>query len=115
MRDEETIFAEALRAGSPVQRNAFLDRACAADPDLRREVEALLAAHEQAAGFLESSPASPTQTLPTGDDAPGSHAARTSSLPHEQPASVVGPYKLLEQIGEGGMGVVFMAEQLRPV
>src|SRR5689334_3053980 len=100
MRDEETIFAEALRAGSPAERAAFLDRACAAEPAMRREVEALLAAHDQAAGFLQSPPISSTQTLPTGEGAATTHAARTS-LPHERAGSVVGPYKLLEQIGEG--------------
>jgi len=104
MRNEESIFQEALLQPSPHARQAFITQACNGNELLRREIEALLRAHERAADFLEAPPAglsSVNLDLPAHAD--------------EQAGSIVGNYKLLEEIGEGGMGVVFMAEQLRPV
>src|SRR5580658_10010475 len=96
------IFTEALQK-SPGERAAFLDRACAGDNALRRRVEALLEAHEQAGDFL-GEPASGLPTLePQG------------LIAGERPGDRIGRYKLLQQIGEGGCGVVFMAEQWEPV
>ncbi|HEV2294743.1 MAG TPA: tetratricopeptide repeat protein [Tepidisphaeraceae bacterium] len=102
MTDEEKIFAEALTRESAAARAAYVDRACAGNDELRRAVEALLLAHDRPRGVLESPPA--------GSDV-------TSDMPpsSERLGSTIGPYKLLEQIGGGGMGVVYMAEQLRPV
>ena len=97
-RTEESIFAEALEQPSAEARTAFLDRACGSEATLRRRVEALLKSHEQADGFLRP-PSAATVTQPTP----------------ERPGSWIGPYKLLQQLGEGGMGVVFMAEQTEPV
>jgi WD40 repeat protein/serine/threonine protein kinase/Flp pilus assembly protein TadD len=98
---EESVFGEALEIRDSQQRAAFLDRACAGDPGLRRSVESLLSAYG-AGQFLEAPAAAPALTV---DD----------PAVAERPGSVLGPYKLLEQIGEGGFGVVFMAEQIQPV
>jgi serine/threonine protein kinase/tetratricopeptide (TPR) repeat protein len=102
----KAIFWEALDCPSEAERRAYLDRACQGDVALRSRIEALLVAHQDVGGFLES---------PVGPPTAG--AATTADLVplSEGPGTVIGPYKLLEQIGEGGMGVVYMAEQARPV
>src|SRR5688572_1012043 len=99
--DEESIFLEALQKQAAADRAAYLDRVCAGDMELRRSVELLLKAHVKAGDFLNKTPA---HVGPTIDDPFA-----------ERPGTVIGPYKLLQQIGEGGMGVVWMAEQTRPV
>jgi serine/threonine protein kinase len=108
----EAIFAAALAKTSPQDRAAYLDEACAGDAELRRRVEALLAALGAAGSFLER-PAAEEGVL---TDAPaGQWIDRDAPLPTEGPGTRIGPYKLLQQIGEGGMGVVYMAEQQEPV
>jgi eukaryotic-like serine/threonine-protein kinase len=94
------IFAEALRFANPAECAAYLDQACGANRRRRQEVESLLSAHAQAqaGGFMD-------QTRP----------APAPDFVSELPGTMIGRYKLLEQIGEGGFGVVYMAEQLEPV
>jgi serine/threonine protein kinase len=97
---EQSLFIEALEREDPAERAAFLDRACAADPALRDRIERLLHRHQQPGGFLEVPPPLPRDTAEPVRDGPG---------------AVVGPYTLREQLGEGGFGVVFLAEQEQPL
>src|SRR5947208_2202415 len=99
--DEASIFLAALQKPAPADRAAYLDGACAGDAELRRSVELLLKAHAQAGDFLHKTPAEVGPTI----DQPLA----------ERPGTVIGPYKLLQQIGEGGMGTVYLAEQTQPV
>jgi eukaryotic-like serine/threonine-protein kinase len=108
--NEETLFHLACEK-PPDERAAFLDEACAGDTALRQRLEVLLAAHEQPGSFLQSA----TQDNGNGEPAPNMGRTVLQTGVQDVAGSVIGPYKLLQQIGEGGMGVVFMAEQSRPV
>src|SRR5262245_51970716 len=99
--DKERIFTAAAELANPQQRKAFLDAACGQDAKLRQEVEALLAHDDEAGSFLDE----PAVTAPTDAFPPIA----------EGPGTVIGHYKLLQKIGEGGFGVVYMAEQQEPV
>jgi serine/threonine protein kinase/tetratricopeptide (TPR) repeat protein len=101
-RRVKEIFLAAVEKPDPAERNAYLHETCGQDEELRRQVDALLGKHAQAGSFLEIPPAQPAATVA---DAPVV----------DPPGTVIGPYKLLQQIGEGGMGTVFMAEQTQPV
>jgi serine/threonine-protein kinase len=101
--NEREIFAGAVEKETESERRAFLDGACGGDSGLRQRVEALLSEQPGLGSFLES-PAAAAYS-PTIAERPLTEA----------PGTVIGPYKLLEQIGEGGFGVVFMAEQTAPV
>src|SRR5437762_13615004 len=100
--DVEEILLAAVEKKTPAERAAYLEGACGPDAALRALVEGLLESHEQAGSFLEQPLFEPSPTT----DPP---------LDPEKPGAVIGPYKLLQQIGEGGMGTVFMAEQTQPV
>jgi serine/threonine protein kinase/Tfp pilus assembly protein PilF len=103
MSPAEAIFFAALER-SPTERAAFLDQVCSGDADLRARIDRMLAAQSRLGGFLDQPPA---QTVP----------AESQTGPPAEAAGVViaGRYKLLQRIGEGGMGSIWMADQLEPV
>src|ERR1041385_5965499 len=101
---EEAVFEGALQLGGP-ERADYLEKTCAGEPELRRRGEALLGALEPGGGVLKD------PVIPAS-------AKGTATFPQqivEGPSSLIGRYKLLQKIGEGGCGVVYMAEQAEPV
>ena len=96
------IFSTALELSSPEERAKYLDKACGNNADLRQRVERMLDANPDMGAFME---------------APALDIDATIDVPEivERPGTLIGHYKLLQEIGEGGFGVVFMAEQQEPV
>ena len=101
LKNIDQIFWDALQIESLPEREAFLRRSCGDDEELRRTVQKLINAQPRAERFLE-------EPFRLGE------TAEMSGIT-EQPGTVIGFYKLLQQIGEGGMGIVFMAEQSEPI
>ena len=100
--DDEVIFAQAILITSPEQRADYLDGACDAGLGQRFRIEQLLQSHFQPDPFLDGLPQDLTVTA-------------AMELAEESVGCEIGPYRLLERIGEGGMGVVYKAEQSKPV
>src|SRR6516162_496163 len=101
-KGEVELFTEAIKL-STEERISFLDRACDGNQDLRRSIEKLLRDHDRAGEFME-------------EPLPGSiNELRTKISAGEKPGDRIGRYKLLQQSGEGGCGIVFLAEQQEPV
>lgn len=101
-RNSEDLFYRAIEIADEAERRAYLDEVCRDDPHLRAEVDALLMAHDRAGDFLRHLPGGQEVTL-------------DRSAVREGPGTRIGRYELLELIGEGGMGLVYLAEQKEPV
>jgi serine/threonine protein kinase len=99
--NEEAIFLAALEYKTPEERLAYVDRACAGNLELRNRMLELLQSHESQGPF---------DAIP-----PGLQATKTIEPEPSRVGDQIGPYKLLERIGEGGFGVVYMADQQAPV
>ncbi len=122
--NEESLFHQAL-ALTAWERDAFLDDACGSDSSLRQRIASLLKAHDQPEGFLESVPGARVVFFESAFqdgtlDSPNGRwdRGRSSALDAptmDRPGKLIGRYKLLEEIGGGGMGTVWMAEQQEPV
>ncbi|MEM7316516.1 MAG: serine/threonine-protein kinase, partial [Planctomycetota bacterium] len=112
--NETTIFAQAILQPDRASLEAFLDEVCQGDESLRKRMESLVAAHKNPLSFLTPDE---QQTFATGSAGDHVDQPATKDWSSAQPMTgkSIGPYKLLQQIGEGGMGVVFMAEQSHPV
>src|SRR6516162_602394 len=110
---ELDLFIAALERDDPAERDAYLAQACGSDAALRRRVERLLRLHGQAGSFLEPPPAAPGETVDPekGESLGGPEHANAQGLrgaeptpPAEAAGTRLGPYKLLQKLGEGGMG-----------
>ena len=110
LQREELLFDSARTFGDSAQRRAFLDVACGSDAKLRARVEALLASSAEADKFFTN----PARAMPLAVD-PANAPPASASLSSAMEGQRIGPYKLLQKIGEGGCGVVYMAEQEKPV
>jgi serine/threonine protein kinase/Flp pilus assembly protein TadD len=98
----ESLLAAAVELDSEAARREFVERACRGDADLQRRLEELIANHFRAGSFLET-------------PAPGPVATGAEPPVSERPGTRIRPYQLLQSIGEGGMGIVFLAEQQQPL
>src|SRR6266478_2909485 len=107
---EQNLFEAALHLKSQAEREAFLQVACATDPGLRRRIVQLLAAATEADAFFSGDP-----LKQAGLDEKATIPIPISPAATEQSGMLIGRYKLLQQLGEGGCGVVYMAEQEQPV
>jgi tetratricopeptide (TPR) repeat protein len=109
--DVKGIFDCAAEIDSTAERNAYLDQACAGASEVRREVEALLRAYSEAGSFLDE----PAVSLVDPGDLPSTDPAMHPATAANIGTTIASRYKLLQVIGEGGMGTVYLAEQSQPV
>ncbi len=120
---EKSIFLEALEQETPAARQRYLQRACAGQPELRAAVDDLLVAHERSENVLDHVPQRVGEWRLGWESVPAESSngpedrlvGPASDSMDEGPGTIIGPYRLMEQIGEGGFGRVFVAQQQQPV
>jgi hypothetical protein len=114
IQTEKSVFLEALEIESPSERAAFIDVACQGNPDLRAAVAALFDAHESDANPVDRPMAVDAVLRNDNGDETEWHPAHARPS-HHAPGMRIGVYKLMELIGEGGFGLVYVADQQEPV
>ncbi|MGO9464171.1 MAG: serine/threonine protein kinase, partial [Isosphaeraceae bacterium] len=112
MQKARELFLHAVGKLPPEEWDGYVGEACGGDTELEQQLGQLLQVHREAGSFLDR-PAAAMGATGAFTSGPGEEAA-TLRL-RERPGTIIGPYKLLQQLGEGGMGTVFMAEQTQPV
>ena len=128
-RTAKDVFDHALEITSSAERKAYLDQACGDAPELRQKVEALLQAYEDAGSSFLKKPAYPlgdTGPYQPGEDTPDQSSDAQPPTVDDLPRTIpevrndgsgtrIGPYQLIEILGQGGMGIVWRAEQTEPI
>jgi hypothetical protein len=112
---EQSLFEAALDYADLAERRAFLDGACGTDKALRERIEQLLGLSKSADAFFTGCAPALEEAAASANPVEIPSAARSALEPEPRESSRFGPYKLLEKLGEGGCGVVYMAEQEQPV
>src|SRR5215475_2669554 len=113
LQREETVFYAALKISDPARRKVFVEQACAGDVQLRAAVEELLVTQDDAERFFVEGKSALAADLALDSGVPPGGAPALAA--EEQIGVRIGRYKLLQRLGEGGCGVVYMAEQEEPV
>src|SRR3954451_25410660 len=112
LKTARDLFLHAVGKLPPEQWDGYVGEACGGDAELEQKGGDLFRVHREAGSFLERPVAA---VGVTGAFTPAPCEGLAAVPLRERPGTVIGPYKLLQQIGEGGMGTVYMAEQAQPV
>lgn len=112
---EKSIFLEAIDIESATERASFVEAACRGDEGLLASVTALLREHERYENPVDTPIVARSDLRPFANVETESYVASNQSIAGQAPGTMIGPYKLMEQIGEGGFGLVYVADQQSPI